>query len=620
MGLQTHLFRRNATYAWRRRLPAQIGGGLMQISLRTNDPDTAKRIASVVSAESTRTFELMMTHGLSKPDARRLLTSVIERELARISHAQMVRADDPNPSAWQDDQSHDWAMGQALQLLALRGASGVDLTDQDRGAFRNDGKTDSDINRLELALEIESQAFRHPPMSGPNTRVKQAMEYALDRHEFTSMEYLEGRKIYMNGRGAGLLAAHKGDNSSADAMDLAERLMQSDQAPVVQIEVSPPEQPQPAPVKTLKANPVGNRYDPKITSLIERLMDQKRRLKNSTQMIEQMEKTLLMFIEATGVEDINNLQQVHVAQYVDMLHELPKYYRRSSKTRHMSLKQILKAAKSSAQKPGSLSVTTINRNIDYLGQLLKKARSEGFTSPNHIDLDALRLRKQGRERDECPPFTLKDAQDIFAHAVWHGAASKRDWQVPGQQIVRDGLFWIPAFAALSGARRAEIAGLQLDDLEGIPCFRIRENTNRSIKTFGSERDLPIHPQLLELGFMDYANRLREDGQTDLFPDMKPGTGTKEKWGGKIDYRFRQVLDNRLTEGRNGKSFKSFRHYVITQLGRSKTVAENVRKDIVGHVGGSMTAERYTETASLAEKLDAISTLARLPIAIPIDHS
>ncbi|MEP4962633.1 MAG: DUF6538 domain-containing protein, partial [Roseobacter sp.] len=241
MGLQSHLIRRNASYAWRRRLPAQIGGGLMQISLRTNDPDTAKRIASVVSAESTRTFDLMMTHGLSKPDARRLLTSVIERELARISHAQMVRADDPNPSAWQDDQSHDWAMGQALQLLALRGASGVDLTDEDRGAFRNDGKTDSDINRLELALEIESQAFRHPPMSGPNTRVKQAMERALDRNDFTNMEYLEGRKIYMNGRGAGLLAAHKGDSSSADAMDLAERLMQSDQAPVEQIEVEPPE-------------------------------------------------------------------------------------------------------------------------------------------------------------------------------------------------------------------------------------------------------------------------------------------------------------------------------------------------------------------------------------------
>jgi hypothetical protein len=90
---------------------------------------------------------------------------------------------------------------------------------------------------------------------------------------------------------------------------------------------------------------------------------------------------------------------MHVAQYVDMLHELPKHYRRSPKTRHMSLKKILKSAKTGGKKPEGLSVTTINRNLDYLGQVLKKARAEGFTSPIHIDLDALRLRKQSRERD-----------------------------------------------------------------------------------------------------------------------------------------------------------------------------------------------------------------------------
>jgi hypothetical protein len=38
------------------------------------------------------------------------------------------------------------------------------------------------------------------------------------------------------------------------------------------------------------------------------------------------------------------------------------------------------------------------------------------------------------------------------------------------------------------------------------------------------------------------------------------------------------------------------------------VPENVRRDIVGHVGGSITAERYTDTATLQEKLAAISTL------------
>ncbi len=36
MGLQTHLFRRNATYAWRRRLPAQI------VSVRLSRSDGGK--------------------------------------------------------------------------------------------------------------------------------------------------------------------------------------------------------------------------------------------------------------------------------------------------------------------------------------------------------------------------------------------------------------------------------------------------------------------------------------------------------------------------------------------------------------------------------------------------
>jgi hypothetical protein len=82
MGLQSNLLRRGATYAWRKRLPVNLGDGLIQISLRTNDPKIAKRVAAVVSAESTHIFDSMKTNALSKSDARRLLTAVIERELA----------------------------------------------------------------------------------------------------------------------------------------------------------------------------------------------------------------------------------------------------------------------------------------------------------------------------------------------------------------------------------------------------------------------------------------------------------------------------------------------------------------------------------------------------------
>jgi hypothetical protein len=300
MGLQSNLLRRGATYAWRKRLPVNLGDGLIQISLRTNDPKIAKRVAAVVSAESTHIFDSMKTNALSKSDARRLLTAVIERELARISHAHMVSLDDPSPLAWQIDRSHDWAMGQALQMFAEHGKSGETLTMCDRQTFREEGKTDDDIERLETALGTEAQAFLHPPSKGPNARVKQAMESALERSDFTHMEYLEGRKIYMNGRGAGLLTALSGDPNTSVAMDMAERLNKSEHEPSAKINVFPQESLAPPTVKppeTIPTKQMTTSYDPKVASLITRLMDQKRRQNMSAQMIEQMEKTLGLFAE-----------------------------------------------------------------------------------------------------------------------------------------------------------------------------------------------------------------------------------------------------------------------------------------------------------------------------------
>ena len=224
MGLQTNLLRRNATYAWRKRLPVQLGGGLMQISLRTNDPEIAKRVAAIVSAECTHTFDRMKTHALSKSDARHLLTAVIEWELERFSHAQILRADDPSPTAWQIDQPHNWAMGKALQLLMQRGVSVKTLTDQDFATLLSEGKSASDFEHLQTALGMVSQAFQHPPAEGSNARAKQVMKHALNRNDFNYHEHLQGRQIYMGGRGAGLLSSLDIDTTATDAMDLAERL------------------------------------------------------------------------------------------------------------------------------------------------------------------------------------------------------------------------------------------------------------------------------------------------------------------------------------------------------------------------------------------------------------
>lgn len=70
LALQTHVFRRGATYVWRRRLPVSKGEALMQVSLRTRDPLIARRLALVIGAEGCRVIDQMAPGKLTRDEAR----------------------------------------------------------------------------------------------------------------------------------------------------------------------------------------------------------------------------------------------------------------------------------------------------------------------------------------------------------------------------------------------------------------------------------------------------------------------------------------------------------------------------------------------------------------------
>jgi integrase len=101
-----------------------------------------------------------------------------------------------------------------------------------------------------------------------------------------------------------------------------------------------------------------------------------------------------------------------------------------------------------------------------------------------------------------------------------------------------------------------------------------------------------------------------EGEQLLLPDQR--TPENAKLGDKIDYKFRHINEQQLGEPLNNKSFHSFQHYVTTQLTQLDSVPDRVVKDIIGHTGDDITAERYTQTAQLETTLSAILQLPRLP--------
>ena len=108
-----------------------------------------------------------------------------------------------------------------------------------------------------------------------------------------------------------------------------------------------------------------------------------------------------------------------------------------------------------------------------------------------------RVREQG--------FTLSEATRILRAARNYMPArtdNPRTTEAPETSAAKR---WAPLLCAFSGARITEITQLRKQDIrrEGdIPVLRITPDAG-TVKT-GAYRDVPIHPQLVELGFLDFV--------------------------------------------------------------------------------------------------------------------
>ncbi|WP_158617247.1 site-specific integrase [Falsigemmobacter faecalis] len=147
----------------------------------------------------------------------------------------------------------------------------------------------------------------------------------------------------------------------------------------------------------------------------------------------------------------------------------------------------------------------------------------------------------------------------------------------------------------------------------IPFNRFAPNKVRGVKNLASPRMIALHPQLVELGLLDRAAKLREAGADMLFPDLR--MPTEDKIGEKIDYKFRLALTKQLVDGREKKSFHSFRHYVNARL-KKEGVAPELRLDIMGHAGADTNSEVYTEAIDLITANEIINLLPRIEGSFP----
>ncbi|WP_303698497.1 site-specific integrase, partial [Brevundimonas naejangsanensis] len=233
------------------------------------------------------------------------------------------------------------------------------------------------------------------------------------------------------------------------------------------------------------------------------------------------------------------------------------------------------AAKMAKEKglSGTLSPATVNGYMTKFRTVMNFAENEGWIERNPAK--GLQVIDRVRRRDKRLPFATEQLRLIFDAPIYRGCVDDRaGYSTPGHARPRRGRFWVPLIALFSGMRMNEICQLHVADihrLDGVDCFFVTEgpsdtDNGKRLKTAASERFIPVHPTLIEIGFMTFVEQRRAAGAVRLFSELQKSTtgyysDPFSKW-------FRRFLE-RAGATREKTCFHSFRHCYRDALRESR---------------------------------------------------
>ncbi|MGE5506736.1 MAG: DUF6538 domain-containing protein [Actinomycetota bacterium] len=299
------------------------------------------------------------------------------------------------------------------------------------------------------------------------------------------------------------------------------------------------------------------------------------------------------FREATGGDiAVAAVTKAHVRRYKELLLEMPRAL--PAAERALGLPEIVARHRGKAEP--RISLTTVNKTLVAIQSLLTWAQTNGYVEENVANGMRVKLGKRGPTVARLP-FTSDDLQRILGAPRFSACAP----------AARGTDFWVPLIAMFSGARLEEIGQLEVADVHqegGITYFSINDfGEGKSVKTRGSIRRVPAHKVLIDLGFLDYVDRIRGSEEILLFPDLIPDRFGKrtatfsKKWA-----KFLDTIGIRERE----KVFHSFRH-AFKDAARDSGLREDIHDALMGHDSGGV-GRSYGVGFSLEVLRDAIDSV------------
>ncbi|MDD9156708.1 tyrosine-type recombinase/integrase [Aliivibrio sp. S4TY2] len=170
--------------------------------------------------------------------------------------------------------------------------------------------------------------------------------------------------------------------------------------------------------------------------------------------------------------------------------------------------------------------------------------------------------------------------------------------------------WITLLMLYQGCRPSEACQLQVRDIKQgeLPCIQFSDSGDaQKLKNQLSNRTVPIHQTLLDMGFLAFVKARQRAKETQLF-NVTP-RGADNDWSKDYRKTFGNILNDVGFKAGQRATAYSFRHTFIDELKRAN-VEEHVVSEIVGHKHQNMTYGRYGKRLE-PEQLVEVVNLFRL---------
>ncbi|MGS1015432.1 DUF6538 domain-containing protein [Allosphingosinicella humi] len=243
----------------------------------------------------------------------------------------------------------------------------------------------------------------------------------------------------------------------------------------------------------------------------------------------------------------------------------------------------------------ALSPKSINDSyMGFVSSIFSWAKREEWIAANPVE--GLRVADTAPAKKRRDPFSLPQLQTLFASPPW----SPPDFEGGGSEAIR---YWGPLLALYQGMRRGEIAQLRPEDVEmreGFPVLHVRGDR---LKTPNALRTLPVHPELVRLGFVKYARKQAKAKSVMLFSGEK--ANGRGQWGDPLgDWFNRRLKELKITEGKR-LGMHSFRHNFEDRLREAGLHGTAIGAELAGRTKGGDVAAAYGSgfsTRTLAEAI------------------